>query len=271
MKKIAIAWAVGLGLVGAASMASAGEWMLAGADDVGVASLSTVKQDSAKSPKVMLEDHVEFDESDTGPAHGMSRFTLYDCAMGTVERGVPRYFKAGLGDEIDTRWRNMPDDWDDAPRTPDAGSYDARLLALACALDRNDPQLAAYPRMPRPFFRADADRARAAADPNWKPSPQRWQGLAIANPASGTFGIASVSGEPSRAAAEAALKQRCAANGWSDCGYEASRQCIAVAYIERELVYFGGTGTTEANALREAYASCRKDGLQCDNDMTSCP
>lgn len=271
MKKIAIAWAVGLGLTGAAPVASAADWMLVGADDVGVASLSTVKQHSAKSPQVMLEDHVEFDETDSAPAHGISRFTLYDCAAGTVERGVPSYFEPGRGDEIDTRFRDIPKDWDDAPRAPEAGNYDARLLALACALDRDDPQLATLPRLPHPFFRADADRVMAEADPNWKPSPARWQGLAIADPESGTFGITAVSGEPSRAAAEAALQRRCTANGWSDCGYEASRQCIAVAYIESELVYFGGTGATETDALREAYASCSAGGYQCDNDMTSCP
>lgn len=270
MKKIAIAWALGMGL-GLAAPVTAGEWILVGADDVGVASLSLAKQASAKSPKVMLEDHIEFDETDSQSAHGVSRFTLYDCAADTVERGAARYYRPGRGEEIDSRWHDIEDDWDDAPRKPEADSYDSRLLALACAVDRNDPGLASFPHLPHPFFRADADRAMAKADPNWKPSPPRWQGLAVADPTSGTFGISAVSGEPSRAAAEAQLQRKCQANGWINCGVEVSRQCIAVAYIEQQLVYFGGKGKTEADALGDAYAACRRGGYSCDNDMTSCP
>jgi len=268
MKSIAIAWALGLGL-GFAAPAWASDWLLVGADDNAVASLWTVKQARTTSPQVELEDHVEFEETDNAPAHGVGRFSLYDCAAGTIKRGAPTFYEPGRGDEIEAY--GMQADWDTAPRKPAAGSYDERLLQFACALDRDDPALARIPRLPHPFTRADANAARAKDDPDRKPTVPRWQGLAVADPDAGEFGITAVWHQPTREAAEAELERQCTRNGWSNCDTTVSRQCVAVAYIERNLVYFSGNGATEADAKRAAYAECSKQGYRCDNDMASCP
>lgn len=269
MKTTAIATALAAVLSLAVPAASAGEYILVGADEHGVASLWLVKQASATAPQVMLEDHVEYDETDEVRAHAVSRFNLYDCATGKVERGAPRYFEPGGEDEIHT-YGGGDGEWDAEPKTPAPGSYEAFLLPFACAVMRDDPALQSLPRQSRPFTRADAEKVLAAKGPDALPKRPQWQGMAVSDPESGEFGITSVANEPTREAAEAKLAQQCRDAGWT-CASEATRQCIAVAYNESTLVYVPGKGTTEAEALGNAHAACRDGDGDCDNDMVRCP
>lgn len=248
------------------------QWALVAATDDGVASMWLVRQDNDRPSILTLQEHIEIDETHAHEGFGYRRFTDFDCRAGTLERGAVTAYAAESDEERDTtiaRMRGVPlPEWDDAPIRPQAGTYEERVLRLACAYAAGDPQFAKLPRLDRPFYRADADRAMAAAEPGFK--PRTYQGLAMPLVRTGVFGITSVAREPSRRAATARLEAQCRANGW-DCETMVSHQCIATAYNEAELAYFVGVGATAAQAIEQARGHCRGNGVDCPLTMDRCP
>lgn len=258
------------GMVGTATARDPDEWVLAAVMDDAVGSLWLVRQSSATPPVVTLEERVEFDGTHEHAGIGFQRFDDFDCGAGTIERGAARAYEAESHRPISAmllyaRGMQSPD-FDTEPVRPAPGSYEERLLQVACVYAAGDPAFDALPRLDRPFYRADAERAMAAFDRNYR--PRTFQGVAVST-AEDVFGVTWVEGEPSHAAAVARLEAACKARGWT-CETVASRQCVALGSVRSPIGYVPGVGATADEARNEVAARCEEAGVGCTIE-SRCP
>jgi hypothetical protein len=248
------------------------DWALVAAPDDGVASLWLVRQVTDRPSLVTLEEHIEMDETHEREGIGYRRFTDFDCAAGTLERGASSVYKAESDEEyedVSVSFLGIPTPpYDTAQVKPEAGSYEERVLQYACAYAAGDPGFAQVPRLDRPFYRDDVERLLAAADPEYR--PRTYQGFAVPDTSSGVFGLTAVRREPSRQAAEAKLQAQCETEGW-DCQSMVTHQCAAVVWNESQLAYFVGVGPTSDDAVKQAQGYCSEAEVNCGGMQFRCP
>lgn len=265
---------VGVALSAPVHAASDGapEWALVAAPDDGVASLWLVRQVTDRPSLVTLQEHIEMDATHQRAGLGYRRFTDFDCAARTVERGGSSVYEAEseqeYGDVSVTALGIPTPPYDDGPVTPEPGSYEERVLEYACAFAAGDPAFAQVPRLDRPFYRDDVERVLAAANPDYR--PRTYQGFAVPLTHSGVFGLAAAAREPSRKAAEAKLTAQCTAKGW-ECQSVVTHQCAAIVWNEAQLAYFVGVGPTKQQAVEQAQAYCSQAEVNCGGMQFRCP
>lgn len=249
------------------------EWALVLASEDGVASLWLVRQDTDTPSLLTMQEHIELDATHERDGVGYRRFTDFDCKAGTLERGGVSVYKAESEEEYhhaSVGILGIPTpEYDIKQVKPQPGSYEERVLQYACAYAAGHPDFAKVPRLDRPFYRDDAERALVAANPGYK--ARTYQGYAVPLVSSGVFGTTMVRREPSRQGAIAKLEAQCRANGWPECQPVVSHQCVALAYNESRLAYFIGVGAKPEQAVAQAQGYCREDGADCGGIDSVCP